>query len=271
MKKIFVIILGACILFSGTSFAQSIYKTHTFGIGFETFYIDNEEDTNPDVSWDGTMYGGYFYYAFHGSNNLMVAADLFVACGELTYDGYLDPSGQNYSADSDDWIVEIRGLIGYNFSVRSGSILTPFTGFGSRYWNDQVQSRYAYEREVSYYYSPIGLMFAAPLTDNWNWGIEAEYDLFWGGRVESHLSDLGAGWSDAENEWDVGDGYGVRGSIWFAGDVHDNLGMRIEPFVRYWDIDDSDIDNVNTPYGPAYGYEPATTVFAAGVRVGLEF
>ena len=271
MKQVVAIILGAYVLFSGTSYAQGIYKTHTFGVGFETFYIDNEEDTNPDVSWDGTMYGGFFDYAFHGSKNLMVGADLSVAYGELTYDGYLYPSGENYSADSDDWIVEIRGLVGYDFSVGSGRILTPFTGFGSRYWNDQVQSSYAYEREVTYYYSPIGLMFAAPITGKWNWGIKAEYDLFWGGRVESHVSDLGSGWSDADNEWDVGDGYGVRGSIWFAGNVNDNVGMRIEPFVRYWDIDESDTDLVDTPYGQTYLYEPATTVVAAGVRVGLEF
>ena len=191
MKQVVAIILGAYVLFSGTSYAQGIYKTHTFGIGFETFYIDNKEDSNPDVSWDGTMFGGFFDYAFHGSKNLMVGADLSVAYGELTYDGYLYPSGENYSADSDDWIVEIRGLVGYDFSVGSGRILTPFTGFGSRYWNDQVQSSYAYEREVTYYYSPIGLMFAAQITGNWNWGITAEYDLFWGGKVESHHSDLG--------------------------------------------------------------------------------
>ena len=271
MKKIVVILLGVCVLFSGTSFAQDLYKTHTFGVGFETFYIDNEEDTNPDVSWDGMMYGGYLNYAFHGSNSLMIGADLSVTYGELTYDGFLFPSGQQYSEDSEDWIVEVRGLIGNDFSVGSGIILTPFTGFGSRYWNDEIQSRYGYEREVTYYYSPFGLMFAAPITGNWNWGINAEYDFFWGGKVESHLSDLGAGWSDADNEWDVGDGYGVRGSIWFAGDVNDNVGMRIEPFVRYWDIDDSDIDTVNTPLGRAFVYEPATTVFAAGVRVGLEF
>lgn len=271
MKKVGVVLLGLCILFSGTSFAHGLYKTHTFGVGFETFYIDDEEDTNPDVSIDGMMFGGYFDYVFHGRNNLMVGADLSVAYGELTYNGFLLPSGENYSADSDDWIVEIRGLIGYDFFVGSGRILTPFTGFGSRYWNNQLQSRYGYERELTYFYSPIALMFAAPVTGSWNWGIKAEYDFFWGGRVESHLSDLGAGWSDAENEWDVGDGYGVRGSVWLAGDVNNTVGMRIESFVRYWDIDDSDIDSVDTPLGQTFVYEPATTVFAAGVRVGLEF
>jgi hypothetical protein len=93
MKKVVVILLGVCFLFSGTSFAQDLYKTHTFGVGFNTFYIDNEEDTNPDVSWDGMMYGGYVDYAFHGSNNLMIGADLSVTYGELTYDGFLYPSG----------------------------------------------------------------------------------------------------------------------------------------------------------------------------------
>jgi len=271
MKKTVVILFGLCVLFSGTSFAQGLYKTHTFGGGFETFYIDDEEDTDPDVSFDGMMFGGYFDYAFHGKNNLMVGADLSVAYGELRYDGFLYPSGEKYSEDSVDWIIEIRGLFGYDFSVGSGNILTPFTGFGSRYWNNEVQSGYGYERELIYYYSPIGFMFAAPMTGSWKWGIKAEYDLFWGGKVESHLSDLGASWSDAENEWDVGDGYGIRGSIWLSGKVNDNVGMRIEPFVRFWDIDESDLDSVNTPSGRTFVYEPATTVFAAGVRGGLEF
>jgi hypothetical protein len=272
MKKIVVIILGVCVLFSGTVFAQDLYKTHTFSFGLETFYIENEEDTNlpTDPKWDGVMYGGYLDYDFHGNNSLMLGADLSVTYGKLDFESTEVSTNRKVTSDSDNWIVEIRGLIGYDWGVGSGSILTPFTGFGYRYWNDDDSA--GYEREVTYYYSPIGLMFAAPMNSNWNWGINAEYDFFWGGTAKAYFSDVDSGLNDPEGDWGVGDGYGVRGSIWFAGDVSNNMGMRIEPFVRYWDIDDSDTDTVTLNGTPiAEAFEPATTVFAAGVRVGLEF
>jgi hypothetical protein len=88
MKKIVVILLGFCVLFSGTVFAQDLYKTHTFSFGLETFYIENEEDTDAptDPRWDGVMYGGYFDYAFHGDNSLMLGADLSVTYGKLDFE-----------------------------------------------------------------------------------------------------------------------------------------------------------------------------------------
>jgi hypothetical protein len=209
-------------------------------------------------------------YAFHGNNGLMLGADLSVTYGELDFESTEVGTNRKWTSESDNWIVEIRGLIGHDWGVGSGSILTQFTGFGSRYWNDDDSA--GYEREVIYYYSPIGLMFATLINSNWSWGISAEYDFFWGGTATAYLSDVDSGFNDPEVDWGVGDGYGARGSIWLAGDVSNNVGMRIEPFVRYWDIDDSDTDTLTLNGTPvAEVFEPETTVFAAGVRVGLEF
>ena len=34
------------------------------------------------------------------------------------------------------------------------------------------------EREIKYWYSPLGLKTYSQLSDNWTWGMSVEYDLF---------------------------------------------------------------------------------------------
>jgi len=250
---------------------KSIAPKHSFGIGLETMYFDYEEDS-VDMEEDGFMYGLIGDYTYHGDDKLMLKASLEYAAGnDLDYDGKTW-DGTPVKEDTDDWIVECRGLIGYDYVLNGKNLITPFVGIAYRYWNDDIGGIGGYEREIEYWYSPIGIRTVSPLSDKWTWGISAEYDLFWSGKVKSHLSDVDSGLNDPEVDQDFGDGYGLRFSVQFNWELNKNYALSIEPYIRYWHIDKSDTKTLSyygTPIG--YVYEPENETTSYGLRLSIAF
>lgn len=255
---------------------KPIVPKHSFGIGLETSYFDYEEDGLMEEN--GFMHGvvgGYVYHSY-SDNKLMINIRLKYSFGELDYDGHLvDYDGQTWTpitADTDDWIVECSGLVGYDYVLNGKHLITPFIGIGYRYWNDDIDTPGGYEREIQYWYSPIGVKTASPLSDKWTWGLTAEYDLFWRGKVKIHLSDFFPGLNDPEVDQDFGDGYGLRFSVRFERELAKNYGLSIEPHIRYWDIDKSDTETVSY-YGTPIGYvwEPENETISYGLSLSFKF
>jgi len=112
------------------SFADNtklMLRENAFQIGFDTRYIDYEEDGLMEE--DGWMYGIVGSYIHHGNNKLMFETSLSYVFGEIDYDGQTQ-SGTPLKADTDDWIFEWRGLIGKDYRLKGSSIITPFMGIG---------------------------------------------------------------------------------------------------------------------------------------------
>jgi len=264
-------VIGVCLLCASVpAFAQEtkwLVPMHAFELGVNLGYFDYDEDW-VDVKLDGFRYGVIGSYTYH--NNLMVCTSLEYTKGQTRYDGRL-LDGTPKVDDSDDYILEWRGLVGYDFAS-GGHLITPFIGVGYRYWNDQVEGVGGYEREVSYLYSPIGVKTMAPLSTAWMWGISAEYDLFWGGKVESHLTDVAVGYNDPEVDQNFGDGFGLRLSLRFSRVLGRRSALAIEPYMSYWDIDRSELSAV-TLYGVPIGYlfEPENRTSTFGIRIGWQF
>ena len=241
----------------------------SFKIGFDTRYFDYEEDSLMEES--GWMYGIVGSYIYHGNNKLMFETSFSYVFGEIDYDGQTW-SGTPLGADTDDWIFEWRGLIGKDYRLKGSSIITPFMGIGYRYWNDNIDASGGYEREIQYWYLPIGVKTISPLIGNWTWGMSMEYDLFLGGEVKSHISDIHPAYNDPENDQDFGDGYGVGFSLQFNRKLSNNYGFSIEPYIRYWDIDESDTSTL-TEYGIPIDYmvEPENETIVYGLRLNITF
>jgi len=242
---------------------------NTFQFGFDIRYLDYKEDGL--IEEDGLMYGIAGSYIYHGNNKLMFETSFSLVFGEIDYDGQTQ-SGTPLKADTDDWIFEWRGLIGKDYRFKSSSIITPFMGIGYRYWNDDIDASGGYEREIQYWYLPVGVKTISPLNGNWTWGMSIEYDLFLGGKVQSHLSDVQPVYNDPENDQDFGDGYGLALSLKFNRKLSNSYGFSIEPYIRYWDIDESDTSTL-TSYGIpiAYLVEPDNETIAYGLRLNITF
>lgn len=210
---------------------------------------------------DGTMYGITGTYIHHSENGLRSTLCLRYAFGSaVDYTGGTW-GGTPVKAKADDYVVEIRGLVG-------GRNL--FTGIGYRYWNDRIKASGAYGREVLYWYLPFGMEVSKPLSEKWVGRIKAEYDFFVAGKVYSNLSEAVMGFNDTENKQDSG--YGFRFSFELKRELENLHSLSIEPFFIYWDIDESD-HAILTYYGIPIGYvyEPENETRSYGVQVSLYF
>ncbi len=247
--------------------APPLAPLHDFSISAVVSYLDYEEDSI-DVSIEGPMAGVAARYDYHSdTSRWMFGLQAELDYGSLDYDGST-MGGIPVSEDSDDTIFETRALAGLDFEPGPDWLLTPFLGLGFRYWYNDVSGAGSYTREVSYLYLPLGLEVAHNLGAGWRLRLAAEGDVLLSGQVNSALSDVDSGFNDTTNTTDFGDGWGARVSL-EARTRH----FSIEPYFRYWDIDESDTDAL-TYYGYPTGYvvyEPSNTTTVFGIQVGYHF
>ena len=243
-----------------------LLKKHTFELGSEISYITYKEPGT--MKEKGMMYGLVGSYTYH--NKLMLKAEGRGSWGKVDYKGALS-DGTPYTMDGiRDYMLEFRGLVGYDFPVGKASTFTPYIGIGYRNLNDDSSFDPAgYERESNYIYSPIGIDFITNLGNSWSMGVIGEYDYFWWGKQKSHLSDVSPGYNDILNRQKKG--YGLRGSIALQ-KKGDKVDFEVGPFIRYWNIKESEKDAL-TYYGTFeyYMVEPKNNSTEVGVMLGVKF
>lgn len=254
-------------------------RKHSLEAGAELFYYRYEE---PDLMKTmGVMQGIYTNYTYRPSfNDLLYTGLMNLYKVEARYSwGDVDYTSEGSGSDDNipDWSVELRGILGKEY-VDGPFRTVLYTGGAYRYLNDNSSGRltdlgyYGYQRESNYYYLPVGFEFSNQLNDTWSVGITGEYDWLAYGLQISHLSDgnqfLSTKNDDAENEQNHG--YGLRASIQLLrhSDIAD---LVFEPFVRFWNIEDSEISTIMLEGSLAQGLEPENNTIEAGLKVGLRF
>jgi len=264
MKKILTITICMIFVNLGNVYAQPL-KKHTFEIGPEISYRTYKE---PDFMEEkGMMYGLVGSYTYH--NKLMLKVEGRGSWGKVDY------SNSGKIEDVEDYLLEARALIGYDFPIMKVHAVTPYIGIGYRYLNDDSSGKISttgalgYERESNYLYSPIGIEVMVNLGDGLSIGESIEFDYFWGGKQKSHLSDAIPGLNDVGNKQK--EGYGLRGSIGLLIKT-EKMYFDIGPSVRYWNIKKSEIEtltNYGTPIG--YAWEPKNNTLEIGFKVSIKF
>jgi hypothetical protein len=239
---------------------------HTWEIGADISHIAYKE---PDImTQKGTMYGISAAYIYRDGVMIRVM-------GRYGY-GKVDYHNSGTINGIDDSIFEIRMLGGYDFKISNSFTITPFIGLGYRYLKDDMAGRITsagdvgYLRESNYCYSPVGIEAINVFNRGWSVGIILEYDIFLKGMQKSHFSTAIAGYNDIENNQKSG--FGARGSIIIKKQT-DHVSYGVEPFIRYWNIDDSDVQNL-TCSGSCAGsvvWEPKNNSTEIGVRFFVGF
>ncbi|MGD0279072.1 MAG: hypothetical protein ABSC11_07175 [Smithella sp.] len=241
---------------------------HSFALGTEISYFKYEEPDPPSIEEKGMMYGIVGSYTYR--NKLMAKLEGKFAYGLLDYNGSTWDGTPLTISGISDYMLELRGLLGYDFVVKNITI-TPDFGVGYRYLQDNSQDKSpgGYQRESNYIYIPIGVGAVANLGKGWSLGANVEYDLFVWGKQTSYLSNNDSGYNDIDNEQVKG--YGVRGSISIA-KKGEKIGFLIEPYIRYWNIKESDYADLyysGTSLG--YGYEPNNDSTEIGCKLAVTF
>jgi len=180
------------------------------------------------------------------------------AFGRVDYDGALSDGTPAKLNGINDFVFEGRLLLGADM-LFSDILGTLYSGVGYRYLNDDTSfDPYGYERESNYLYIPLGGEIYANLKADWYWGAGIELDYLAWGMQRSHRSDIGR--DDVDNRQNSG--YGYRASVRFEHKSKKAV-FAIEPFYRYWDIDDSEIEYD----GYEYGLEPDNSTKEIGVQL----
>lgn len=250
--------------------AETTPRINTFELGSEIYHASYEEP-DFDVNNDGTMYGVIGSITHRNPNHLMLKADGRAAWGTMDYS-----SSASGSLDGiDDYALEGRVVGGYDFKINDTWTFTPFFGVGYRYLNDDSTGERSsngalgYERESNYFYSPLGGEFSVDLRNGWSLTFGGEYDILWSGKQESHLETVNSNFGTVSNDQDSGDG--ARGFV----RLQKNMGhfdLAIEPFFRWWRVDDSQTSNVTFAGAiVGYAYEPKNETYEVGGKLALLF
>jgi hypothetical protein len=246
---------------------STLLPIHAWQLGAALSHITYEE---PGIMEEkGFMYGLNAAYTYHHA--AMFKAEAGFSFGTVDY---TSPDSGEIN-DIFDYMLEVRGLAGYDFVVSAATVITPYTGLGYRYLCDDSSGKVSnlgaagYKREANYVYSPVGLAAYTVLNSAWALDALVEYDIFWKGLQKSYLSDANLGYSDIEN--DQNNGYGLRAALNFS-HTSVNTTYTFGPFVRYWDIDTSEVAT-SYRYGsiPYLFVEPANTSTEYGFNFAILF
>jgi len=268
---------------------NSLYRTsmdmtsnvNRIEVGTEVFDYSYREEGLMKV--DGPMYGVFMNYRHRYHDNPPVRRWSDIAAAQrinlLMIDARLSGardlkyrSGDTgYHYGEDHYALETRVAGGIELPWRdSGLMFVPYGGLGYRYLRDDnggtqtSTGAWAYDRESHYFYVPIGLETRTSLTRTWTTRLTMEYDWFLGGRQYSHLEDVPGYSQTMANRQQQG--YGLRGA-WRLAYEGPQLGFFIEPFARYWHIDDSDVRCTSEECG----LEPKNRTREYGARMGIIF
>lgn len=179
-------------------------------------------------------------------------------------------AGTGTMSGHDDTIFELRGVIGKRSISLNNIPITPYIGLGYHYLIDDSEGmqtttgHYGYLREQTYLYTPVGIEFSdiQIFGSAWQFGVNFEYDFLWYGENTTDLTSVDGPVLNFEQE----DGYGLRTSARFY-----TQNFVIEPFIKYWNIDDSEIVEFESG-GEIFGfYEPENTTLEYGVKLAYKF
>lgn len=267
ISLLFVIALPAC--------AQD--KKQNFSIAYETSdYGYKEPSLKYPPHWKGIMQGVCAEYTKRSvmtegneisqSDNSFFSIELRYMQGKVDYDGYLQNGTPSKADNITDYYLEGALKAGYIYQLgKSGFSLWPYAGLGGRLLTDKLDESGpgGYRRKSTYVYIPVGLNLQKQTASGLSFNLNAQGDILLSGRQISEMDDL-----DIHNGQD--EGYGLRTSL----RIQQNLGavaIFVEPFYRYWHIQNSDPQYYTDGYYIYTLIEPKNETREAGVKIGIMF
>ncbi len=234
-----LLFINAAIM-SGAQAGQRESSNFYLGVeGFRDTYKEPSVDLTVKTDY-GSITAGY---TKTDSNKFFLSAQGRASTGT---DEYSSISGN--SSGARQYEGDLRALFGQGY-YQDGR-LRLYSGLGVRYFRDEGKGQVTdlgflgYDRRIFQVYLPLGASYEMR-TKYFSITPKAEIDALLYGNVSSRLQN--AGLFNVENRQDAFSGYGLRGEVMLGRDMG-NYALQFGPFVRYWDIGDSNlkIDPVGT-------------------------
>ena len=281
----------------------SARKPHETEMGLETYSYKYLETVEGDHFMDlkGRFCGIFLNHTFRPNQlDPLFAGLINMFRLELRYDrAKLNYTGGVQFSNGDsvpltmngipDWVLEGRAIMGIDIPFR-GMIVTPFSGLGIRALQDDASkvtgtfdnggvpdTINGYKRISHYYYVPVGVDIEKRFVAEWRARLSMEYDFLLSGMQKS-CSPVDISYDGVDYHYDSinnrqSKGYGLRASLNLKKDMKE-FGFFIEPFYRFWNIENSQLAHFDGPAGYQFvgiAMEPSNTTREMGVKMGVVF
>ena len=231
------------------------------------YYHDNYQEDSLSLDNEATYFAatGALTYS---QNHWFISGDTRVAYG---WNDYSSPSGT--LSDVPQWEFDTRVTAGIESRYGERGMFRPYIGLGNRYFRDELKGEITnlnavgYDRRIVQWYLPVGVQYRYTGPSGWHYNPTLEYMHLLYGNVSSRLRGTGLGLENVENRQKSGFG-GIRGEFMIGQRTASGNGFEFGPFVRYWDIDDSELENDSL--GNTW-QEPANTRLQLGATVRYLF
>ncbi len=297
MKKLGVLFLlfGLCLPLVAKE------KRHNFEIGYEmSDYTYREPHMEYPISNKADKQGISVVYTrqsvlsddINEDDPTFASIEFRYMNGKTDYDGYmigydslLNPVVTPFKSHDKDYYTELGLKLGRSYKLFSATKLWPYFGIAGR-WLRNGEDKYSdlgggqmgfsYQRTSTYIYVPLGANLTFDMGDTARLTLNGQFDWLIHGNQNSHVSD----------EWNVNSvsneqnkGLGLRASAKLSVDMG-KIGVFVEPFYRYWKIQNSKDVNYIFHYTDEHGdpqeamgsmREPYNTTREYGIRMGIAF
>jgi hypothetical protein len=170
------------------------------------------------------------------------------------------------------WLIEPRLVAGRKIKLTPNLFISPYTGIGYRFKNDDSEevkcndgTLLGYYRKSNYVYMPCGTYVDYIINDTWSISLKGEYDLLLKGWQYSRTL------TSTSTIFKQKNGYGLKGEISVAYQ-HNKLKFSVSPYINYWNIRNSKRSYVwDRDVGGWNSREPYNVTFESGMRLGVSF
>lgn len=252
---------------------REIKEKEQWELGLEAYDYTYKE---PDyMKEDGLMSGIIGSYSYN--SDIMLKAEARGSWGSVDYTALFNGTDFGTCKNIDDYSFEVRGLSGYNFFISYSLTITPYLGIGYRFLNDDMSNKFTsggllgIESESNYFYSPAGIKMSLDIVKGWAFGIILEYDHLWRGKQKNDWSTYYPelfNFPEVNLRQKQGKGYQASLEITKRGK---RIDFAIEPFIRYWNIRDSEITTFVWPDATVSFIHPKNRTIEMGIKSALLF
>jgi hypothetical protein len=248
-------------------------QPHVLEAGFMFYHFDYKEDLNPPnrSTEKGWVPGVYVSYAFNKPEHIHSKLLFEFSSGDVDYDGTTQSGTPISFQDSSQTFYRFEWDLGYTFSFWKGYSITPYVGYGYRYWKrwePRITPDYwTYEEKYTWHYIPVGVKANVELNDTWNIGANVAARFMCGGEMTAYRSEVYANYSDPT--FSLGDKTGFFAEMPVRYRLTKEWSVVGSPWYEYSEIGESDVENLTNAGVATTGYEPFSRTRQYGINVGL--
>lgn len=213
----------------------------------------------------GALWGGTASYRLTWQEKAFIQPELTLLYGKHQYNfGRKDKMRFKTKHAIPVLIFEPRLTLGINFTVYQGVTLSPYSGMGYRFKNDDSDEvkcnddeKLGHYRKSNYVYIPIGASANYQLNEIWSVSAKGEYDWIVKAWQYSRMP------AERPTTFKQPNGYGLKGEVSIQY-LYREMNFSLSPYVNYWNV-----RNSIRPEGR--GREPYNMTWETGLKLGVSF